>query len=183
MRDLDKGATMLTELKKFYDLIEKIDTAMLTTRRRDGHLRSRAMANQRPAAGADLWFVTAVGSAKLDDIAHDPHINLAYYRDGTREWVSASGIATVTEDRPKIRELFAPDWKLWFPDDGADPRHGTAEDPRMALIGVRVHAAEFLELNKPRAVVLYELVKGWATGTEPELGEMHAVREPRRPAP
>ena len=52
---------------------------MMTTRRADGHLRSRAMANQKRADGADLWFVTAEGTAKLRDIAHDPHVNLAYY--------------------------------------------------------------------------------------------------------
>jgi len=50
------------------------------------------------------------------------------------------------------------------------------------LIGVTVHAAEFLEVNKPRPVLLYEFVKGWLTGTEPEIGEMHALEEPgRRP--
>ena len=31
-------------------------------------------------------------------------------------------------------------------------------------------------MNKPRPVILYELVKGWLTGTEPELGEMHAIK-------
>jgi hypothetical protein len=44
-----------------------------------------------------------------------------------------------------------------------------------------VHAAEFLEINKPTPVLLFELVKGWVTGTEPELGEMHHLKEPRRP--
>jgi general stress protein 26 len=43
----------------------------------DGHLESRAMANQKQADGADLWFVTAEGSGKLRDIAHDPHVNLS----------------------------------------------------------------------------------------------------------
>jgi general stress protein 26 len=171
---------MPTELQKLYELIETIDVAMMTTRRADGHLRSRAMANQKPAEGADLWFVTAEGSAKLADLVHDPHVNLSYYKDGTREWISVSGIAATSRDRAKIRELYQPDWKIWFGSEG-DSRHGTPEDPRMVLIGVRVHVAEFLEVNKPRAVLLYELVKGWATGTEPEFGEMHAVREPRRP--
>ena len=50
----------------------------------------------------------------------------------------------------------------------------------MVLIGVTVHAAEFLEINKPRPVLVFELVKGWLTGTEPELGEMHTLTEPRR---
>ena len=71
-----------------------IETAMMTTRRADGHLRSRAMANQKRAAGADLWFVCADGTAKLADLASDPHVNLTYYRDSNREWVSVSGLAT-----------------------------------------------------------------------------------------
>lgn len=171
---------MNTELEKFYALIEDLDTAMMTTRRADGHLRSRAMANQKPAEGADLWFVTSADSAKLDDLAQDPHVNLTYYKDRTREWISVSGTATISRDRATIRKLYQPDWKLWFPDEG-DPRHGTADDPRFVLIGVRVHAAEFLEVNKPQVVVLYELVKGWVTGTEPKLGEMHELIEPHRP--
>ena len=171
---------MRSELDQLYRVIDGIGTAMLTTRRSDGHLRSRAMANQKPARGADLWFVTTDGSAKLRDLDHDPHVNLAYYRDGNREWVSVSGLATVSRDRATVRELYAPDWKVWFPDDG-DPRHGTAEDPRMVLIGVTVHAAEFLDVTKPRPVLLYEMVKGWLTGTEPEFGETHRVgAAPRR---
>ena len=45
----------------------------------------------------------------------------------------------------------------------------------MVLIGVEVHGAAFLEVNKPQPVVLFELVKGWLTGSTPELGEMHHV--------
>ena len=137
------------------------------------------MANQRSASGADLWFVTADGSGKLDDLAHDPHLNLAYYRDSNREWVSVSGTAAASYDRAKLRELYAPDWKIWFPEEG-DSRHGTPDDPRMVLIGVTVHAAEFLEVNKPAPVLLFEVVKGWVTGNEPVLGEAHALTEPHR---
>lgn len=45
----------------------------------------------------------------------------------------------------------------------------------MVLIGVNVHAAMFLEVNKPQPVVLFELLKGWATGSTPELGKMHHI--------
>ena len=164
-----------SELDKFFEMVEDIETAMMTTRRADGHFRARAMANQKRAAGADLWFVCREGTAKLDDLAKDPHIGLTYYRNSNREWVSVSGLAVVSRDRAKIKELWAADWKVWFPDEG-DPRHGTADDPRMVLIGVTVHGAEFLEVDKPRPVILYELVKGWLTGTEPELGTMHAIK-------
>ena len=167
---------MKQELQKLYDHIDDIEIAMMTTRRSDGHLESRAMATQKRASGADLWFVTMDGTAKLRDIAADPHVNLSYYKDRTREWISVSGIATISRDRQKIRELYAADWKIWFPEEG-DPRHGTADDPRMALIGVDVHAAVFLEVNKPQPIVLYEVVKGWLTGTEPELGEIHRIEK------
>ena len=167
---------MSTELEKFYDAIDSIATAMMTTRRADGHFHARAMANQKRAAGADLWFVCKDGSAKLSDLTNDSHIGLTYYRDSNREWVSVSGVATISRDRAKIHELYEPDWKMWFDDDG-DPRHGTPDDPRMVLIGVTVHAAEFLEINKSKPVLLFELVKGFVTGTEPELGEMHAIRK------
>jgi general stress protein 26 len=164
----------MAEMDKLFEHIDDIEIAMLTTRRPDGHLCSRAMATQKRAAGADLWFVTLEDSGKLAEIAFDPHVNLSYYKDRTREWVSVSGIATISRDRTTIHTLWAPDWQAWFP-KGADPRHGTADDPRMVLIGVDVHAAAFLEVNKPQPIVLFELVKGYMTGSTPELGEMHRV--------
>ena len=82
---------MKTELETLYSLADDIGIAMMTTRRRDGHLRSRPMANQKRADGADLWFVTTEGTAKLQELAQDPHINLAYYNDSNKEWISVSG--------------------------------------------------------------------------------------------
>ena len=165
------------ELKKLYEMIDQLEIAMMTTRRRDGHLESRAMATQKHAPGADLWFVTWDGTGKLLDLAADPHVNLSYYKDRTREWISVSGIASISRDREKIRELYATDWRAWFPKEG-DPRHGTPEDPRIVLIGVDVHAAVFMEVHKPQPVVLYEIAKGWLTGTMPEVGETHRIEEP-----
>ena len=167
---------MHEELTKLYEQIDDIKVAMLTTRRPDGHLESRAMATQKRAPGADLWFVTYENAGKVRAIEQDPHVNLSFYKDRTREWVSISGLAHLSHDRETIRRIYAPDWKAWFPEEG-DPRHGTPDDPRMVLIGVDVHAAVFLEVNKPQPVVLFELVKGWLTGSTPELGEMHHVRK------
>jgi general stress protein 26 len=161
---------MRPELETFYELVEEIEVAMMTTRRADGHLESRAMATQKRAAGADLWFVAAEGTGKLVHIEADPHVNLAYYKDRTREWVSVAGLATLSRDRDKIRELYAPDWKIWFGEDD-DPRNGTADDPRLVLIGVEIHGASFLEISKPVPVVLYELAKGFLTRDAPNIGE------------
>ena len=42
---------MTTELDTFYEMVEDIGIAMMTTRRPDGHLESRAMANQKREIG------------------------------------------------------------------------------------------------------------------------------------
>ena len=84
------AAPLGKKLDELYGLIEGIEIAMFTTRRSDGHLVSRPMATQTQAEGSDLWFVTDVESHKLDELEADPHVNLAYYKDRTREWVSVS---------------------------------------------------------------------------------------------
>jgi general stress protein 26 len=173
-RNRDDGAPIGEKLEELYRLIDGIEIAMFTTRRPDGHLVSRPMATQTQAGGTDLWFVTDIESHKLDELEFDPHVNLAYYRDRTREWVSVSGTATVSQDRRAIRELYQPDWKAWFGDEGGD-RDGGPEDPRIALILVEVHSVTYLKVDKPRPVVLFELVKGMVTGTPPKLGEQREV--------
>ena len=150
---------------------------MMTARSSGGHLRSRAMANQKRALGADLWFVTSVGSAKLQDLSADPHVNLAYYKDGSREWISVSGIATVIRDRAKIQELYEPDWKMWFTSEASenDPLAGTVNDPQIILRGVQIHRATFFAVDRAAPVVMYEMAKGWLTGTAPDLGEVRTL--------
>ena len=162
------------KLQTLWELIEEMKTAMFTTRRPDGHLVSRPMATQKRASGADLWFVTSRDSHKLEELRNDPHVNLAYYKDRTREWVSVSGKARIVEDRAKIRELYEPDWRAWFGDEGGE-QDGTPDDPRMVLIGVDVEMALFLEINKPQPVVLFEVVKGMITGKAPDVGEVQRV--------
>jgi general stress protein 26 len=166
---------MNSELARLYALIDDVEIAMMTTRRPDGHLESRAMATQRQAPGADLWFVSAEGTAKLRDLEHDPHVNLGYCNSHTRAWASVAGTAVVSRRREKIHELYTPDWKPWFPEEG-DPRHGTSDDPRIVLIGVHIHTAVFLESDQPRPLVLYDTANRWLTGEMAQLGELRTVK-------
>src|SRR5262245_34853438 len=122
-------------LEELWALVDGIEVAMLTTRRADGHMVSRPMATQRRSAGADFWFVTMEGLPKVREISEEPKVNLSYYRDRTREWVSVSGVAKISRDRDKIRRLWAADWKVWFPNEGGD-KNGGPDDPRIVLIGV-----------------------------------------------
>lgn len=158
------------KIDELYDLVDGIEIAMFTTRRVDGSLVSRPMATQKRIAGADLYFVTDVESYKLDDLVNDPHVNVSYYRDRTREWVSVAGVARVSKSKAKIKELYRPDWKAWFQDEGG-ARDGGPDDPRIGLILVEADSVEYMVVNKPRPVVLFEVAKGILTGNRPNVGE------------
>ncbi len=162
------------KLDDLYKLIDGIEIAMLTTRRSDGALVSRPMATQKRFADADLVFVTDLESHKLDDLTNDPHVNVSYYRDRTREWVSVSGAARVSRDRKRIKELYDPSWRAWFGDQGAD-RDGGPDDPRIGLILVSADSAEYLVVNERRPVVLFKVLRGMVTGSRTDIGEERHV--------
>ena len=160
-------------ISELRELVQDIEVAMFTTRRADGSMHSRPMANQAPSAGADFWFVTDRDTAKVDDLEGDPHVNLAYYNPKSREYVSVSGTARTVEDDAKIAELYRPDWRIWF--EGEDEVAGTPDDPRIVLIAVTADSASYLKVDKPRPVILFEIVKAKVTGHTPEIGEVRKL--------
>jgi general stress protein 26 len=173
-KNRDNDVPLEKKLDDLYKLIDGIETAMFTTRRQDGSLVSRAMQTQRRTAGIDLWFMTNWNADKLDEIALDPHVNLSYYRDRTREWVSVSGRAIISRDRNLIRGLYQPDWKAWLGDEGG-ANDGSAEDPRIALILVTADSVTYSKKDRPMPVVLFNIVKAMITGEPPKVADLREV--------
>jgi general stress protein 26 len=168
------GMATSKKIDELYDLIEGIETAMFTTRQPNGHLVSRPMATQERIEGADLWFVTDSATHKLDELNLDPHVNCSYYNNRTREWVSVSGVARVSRNRTRIRQLYKEDWKAWLGDRGGE-MDGGPTDPRIALILVDADSAMYMKVNKPKPVILFETLKGMVTGSRPAVGEIREV--------
>ena len=158
------------QLDELYDLIQQIKTAMFTTRRADGRLVSRPMATQKRDPMADIWFVADIESHKMDELENDANVNLSYFDTGSYEWVSVSGTATISTDRAEIRRVHQPDWKAWFGEID-EVRDGGPDDPRLALILVDADTVIYMKQDKPKPVVLFEVVKGMVTGQKPDLGE------------
>ena len=162
------------KLDELYDLIEGIETAMFTTRRPTGQLVSRPMATQDRIEGTDLWFVTNAETHKLDDLGLDPHVNCSYYNNRTHEWVSVSGLARVSRNRSRIRQLYQEGWKAWFGDEGGE-RDGGPNDPRIALILVEAELATYMKVNKWRPIILFSTLKAKVTGTRPIMGDVKEI--------
>jgi general stress protein 26 len=162
------------KLDELYELIDEMEIALLTTRRPDGMLVTRPMATQDRGPLADLWFVTSVETHKIDELEQDPHVSVGYYNDQSKEWVSVSGTARISQDRAKIRELYAPDWRAWFSDEGGE-RDGGPDDPRLALILVDAHTVHYMKSKHSRPRVLFEIARGMLTGETPDLGRQETL--------
>jgi general stress protein 26 len=165
MTDLAATEKKLDEL---YELIDQMEVALMTTRRADGMLVTRPMATQDRGPFGDLWFVTNIETHKVDEVSWDPHVSIGYYNIRTMEWVSVSGIATLSFDRARIRHLYRPDWKAWFSDEGGD-LNGGPDDPRLALILVEAHSVIYTKAKYSRPRTLFEIARGIVTGTEPDI--------------
>lgn len=143
-------------IAKLGKLIKGIHIAMMTTATEGGELRSRPMATQQTDFDGDLWFFTDSDSGKVFEIGRENHVNISYADPGDNRYVSVSGTASVVRDRQKVKELWSSIHKAWFP-DGPD-------DPKLTLLKVQVHQAEYWDGPSSTMVQLIGFAKATLTG-------------------
>lgn len=144
-------------IKRLNHLIEDVEFAMLTTAQPDGTLRSRPMATQQCDESGNLWFFTEMNSGKVAEAQTDPHVNVSYASPEDQTYVSVSGTCEIVRDMAKMKELWNPLYKAWFP-KGLD-------DPEIALMKIHITDAEYWDSPNGTMVQLAGFVKAIATGT------------------
>lgn len=155
--------------KKLQELAKRIDFAMLTTVDTDGTLRSRPMStNGEVEFDGDIWFFTYGSSHKVDEIERQPHVNVAFSDPRSQTYISISGTAELITDKAKIKELWKPELKAWFP-------KGT-DEPDIALLKVNGTKAEYWDSPSGIVATTVGLVKSIATGKAPsEMGDHEKI--------
>jgi general stress protein 26 len=156
------------DLRKIAELVKEIKIAMLTTEEADGTLRSRPMATLQMDSSGNLWFFTALSSPKLEETAQHRQINLSYARADKQDYLSVSGFANIVRDKDKMRALWTPWIKPWFP-QGVD-------DPDLVLLKVTMTEAEYWIAPGNAVTRLYGLAKGIMTGNTDALGDNRKVQ-------
>jgi general stress protein 26 len=154
-------------IKKLATLIKDIQVAMLTTADEDGSLRSRPMATQQTEFDGTLWFFTRADSGKVHEIDRQHQVNVSYAEPKKQHYVSVSGTATLVRDLAKVKELWKPLYKAWFP-EGLD-------DPELALLRVDVAKAEYWDSPSSKVVQIVGFLKAMTTGTMYQGGEHEKV--------
>lgn len=140
------------DVKLLGEKIKGIRIAMMTTLEDDGTLRSRPMATQDMEFDGDLWFFTYAGAPKVGDVEQHRQVNVSYVKPDDERYVSVSGTAQLVHDRKKMKDLWKPFLKAWFP-NGLD-------DPEIALLKVTVTEAEYWDTSSSKMVRLAKSLTG-----------------------
>lgn len=119
---------------KLHEPIDGIAVTMLMTVTPDGALHSRSMMTQQMSEGGSLWLFMAKDSHAIEDLEEEQAVNVAYADPEHDRYVSVSGQASLVVDRDKLEERWSDALTRFFP-QGID-------DPRLALLQVRVESAE-----------------------------------------
>ena len=158
-----KDSEQQDNLSKLKNLIKEIDIGMLTTLESDGVLRSRPMStNGDFDEEGNLWFFTYGESHKVTEAQQNPQVNVSFVGKH-HEYVSISGTAKLVRDKNKIKELWRPQFKAWFP-QGIDT-------PDIALLKVVGHKAEFWDSPGGLAAHIISLATALVTGKTYAGGE------------
>ncbi len=157
---------MKPEFDKVLELTKDIKMAMLTTQNIDGALHSRPMQSQQMDQEGNFWFFTSDDTGKVEDIEEFPQVNLAFANPDDGSYVSIAGPAELNKDRAKIKELWNPSLKAWFPDG--------PEQEDIALLKIKMESAEYWDAPQGKVVKLFGIAKAAISGQEyKEKGDEH----------
>ena len=123
---------------------------------------------ERVEADGSLTFLTHLSSDKVREVARDPRVNVAFVSDKGDRYVSVSGVAAATHDTTRMKALWKPTYRAWFP---AGP-----DDPDSAIFSVRIEVIDSWDVPTSRLVRLWCAVKALATGQVVEAGEHHTTQ-------
>ena len=135
---------------RFAEMTWGIPVAMLTTTGL-GRLRSRPMVAQRTPFDGSLWFVTARGAGKTDEIRDRQAVHVTFVAPLENRYVWASGTATIVDDPARLKTLWHGGYLQWLP--------GGPDDPAVTLIRVAVEEAEYWDEAAGRMIRLDSFIE------------------------
>jgi general stress protein 26 len=157
-------------IKKLRSLLPQFQSAMMVTHTSNNevHVRPLALQGDLTTFGGVLWFFTDDRSRKIQESAGGVPVSIICQSDQASAYVHLTGVATEVRDLPKMRELYTPILKTWFP-EGLD-------DPHLTLIKFEALGGSYWDSPGGRLQSLAAFAVAIATGTPRkggEAGELH----------
>ena len=143
--------------KKIKELTEKASTCFFCTDVKDGQpFSTRPMSVQKTDDDGTLWFLSANDSHKNREIAANPMVQLLFQGSSYSDFLHLTGVATITQDKEKIKELWNPFLKVWFT--------GGQDDPRISVIKVDPIEGYYWDTKHNKAIGILKRVAGAIMG-------------------
>ena len=117
---------------------------------------TRPMAVQKVDDDGTIWFLSSNDSHKNKEVAANPVVQLLFQGSSYSDFLQITGMATISEDRQKIKELWNPFLKVWFT-EGID-------DPRISVIKVDPIEGYYWDTKHNKIVVTVKRLIGAITG-------------------
>lgn len=155
-------------VEKFKELVEDVNICMLVTTDDNGNVMSRPMATIDVDDEGNAWFFTNEFSEKIHEASHDNSVALVYSHPGKNVYVHANGTSSVIIDKAKMKQLWKPMLKAWFP-DGVD-------DPKLCLLKVNVQVAHYWNSASNKMVTFFSMLRAVATGDHYDEGEVGKLK-------
>ena len=144
------------DLKKIWDYAKSIDICMMSSRDKDGSIRSRPMSLQKKFEGTFL-FLTEYNSGKVRELEQDDQVGLSFSDPKSQTYLSVSGRAEAVQNPALVKQLWNPLYAAWFPNG--------PEDPNIAVLTVVPEKAEYWDAPSNPVIVMIGLAKAVMTGT------------------
>ncbi|GAW20553.1 hypothetical protein ANO14919_100610 [Xylariales sp. No.14919] len=174
----DTAASTQEKMEALDKFVGACKFGMMTTRdQTSGKLVSRCMAvAAEENNGADYLFFTNTESHKTDELKSDPHVNIAFL-DSSGQWASVAGTASIETDRAVVQKHYSPTLKAWLGDLGDGTHDGSAGDPRIAVIRVRMTTATYAVTDRTVLGRVAEVAKGMVTGEQANVNKIREITE------
>jgi general stress protein 26 len=169
-QEIDQHLDGDAAIAKARALLPSFHTAMLITKGTEAgelHMRPMGLQGDLSSFGGTLWFFADDRSNKIREIEREPRVNLAFQNEQTSRFLQLAGNASLVVDRAKMRELYTPDVKAWFP--------GGVDDPHVVLIRIDVTNGTFWESPGGIVHVLAAFTKSVVTGTPGKSGRSGTI--------
>ena len=157
-------------IAKVRALLPQFKSAMMVTHGSNGdvHVRPLALQGDLAAFGGVLWFFTDERSRKVQESGGGVPVSIICQSDQQSAYLHLTGEATVVRDLPKMRELYSPILKTWFPDG--------LEDPYLTLIKFEAYGGAYWDSPGGTLQGLVAFGASLVTGVPHkggEAGELH----------
>jgi len=151
-------------IEKLIEMVKESKVCMLITREKnDENLSGRPMTISKIDDEGNLWFFTAASSYKIDELEENKKVSISITNESNNNYLMINGTGNLVKDKSKMKELWSPILKAWFPLG--------LEDPDMILIKVTPKEVNYWDSSSSKMVVLFNMIKAIVSGKVYDEGE------------